>query len=254
MKSFLFTWAFLCCLVLSGMAQNQKEDVFFEGQYIRGIEVGSAFSVTVTQGNSTRVKVSVPERFEKNLVVSLSEDGEVKVCLNGKVNARKEDRFVVEMVCSVLEKVHLSGACQMIGKGNFNSKRLEVEVNGASRMKMEGRIQVEQGTEIEVSGAARMEADLATRLLEIEVSGASRLILKGMAQVGELEANGASHVGLEGFSIDRLSLEASGASVVSGMEVKEEFNVEANGASKVTYRGNPRVTPDISGASSLKKN
>jgi hypothetical protein len=84
------------------------------------------------------------------------------------------------------------------------------------------------------------------------ISGASVVNLRGSASTLDAEITGASV--LKGFNFPVVSADivATGASH-GNVTVADDLNAVASGASSVTYRGNPTVTSDVSGSSSVNK-
>jgi hypothetical protein len=106
---------------------------------------------------------------------------------------------------------------------------------------------------IEADGAARIEAeavDLDT--LDTQLSGASSAELSGRADRHELRLAGASHCRASGLLSRRVSATLSGASSAR-VSASESLVVEASGVSSLEYLGEPVLTTQLSGNSSVRR-
>ena len=86
--------------------------------------------------------------------------------------------------------------------------------------------------------------------LKAVVSGASYLNLRGDAQEMDADVSGSSALKAFNFPVARAEISLSGGSDAQ-VSVSEDLKVIASGASHLVYRGDPAVTSDVSGASSI---
>ncbi len=72
--------------------------------------------------------------------------------------------------------------------------------------------------------------------------------------IKEIEASGASKIKMNGFTLDELAIDVSGASSFKGnLKIKGTIDIEASGASTVKIKGSAKDgNLDLSGASTLK--
>lgn len=104
---------------------------------------------------------------------------------------------------------------------------------------------------LELSGAVHSDVSgVKSERLGLELSGASRVRLEGAAQRLDLDMSGASAVSAMGLMADEVRAEMSGASKAL-VSAEKSLRVDGSGASAVTYRGNPTVKQDLSGAAQL---
>jgi Putative auto-transporter adhesin, head GIN domain len=112
----------------------------------------------------------------------------------------------------------------------------------------------------------------ASALDGVEIEGAGDVVLEGLdAQELELEVQGSGDIDASG-TVDRLTATIEGAGnanllglrartarvVVEGagdaeLNVSEELDVSVEGAADVSYRGDPRVRSDVSGAGEIRR-
>lgn len=245
----LLTW---CMIALGLQAQGTYTTVSrFQGKNISSLDVSGAWNIQLTQGRSTRVELTFPERFKEQLVVSL-EQGELKIGFRGNIKSKSGEKFEAVIVCSSLEEIELSGACVLNGTGNFSGENVSFDLSGAVKVNMEGPVTVATGLEIELSGASKLLArQISTRILDIDLSGASNLELGGKADMGGCEASGASKFDLSGLQIANIIVDMSGASN-GRLNVSEQIKGEISGASRLVYSGAASARVDVSGAANLK--
>lgn len=253
MKRMIFTTLLLLGMAIAVVAQEQVTVSRFQGKRITGVKVGGAFKIKIRQGDNTGATLDIPARYEKLLVFSLDGDGELKIGFNGDIKGKKDDRFTAEITCSSLENLDLSGACELVGKGDFSASELSVEVSGAANVRAEGNILVSGRLDAELSGASRFFINnIRVAEIDINISGASRLDLKGTAEHGKIKVFGASNIEMGDFVLTNLAVLSSGASRMK-INATEHLNISASGASNINYRGEAKLIVNISGAVSLKQ-
>lgn len=107
--------------------------------------------------------------------------------------------------------------------------------------------------ELEASGATRLEADLGwVEDLWVTVSGASSVEVWGAADHAYVTVSGASWYGALDLETLDSRLDVSGASEAR-VWARDLLGVNASGASRVRFRGNPVVTAQVSGASTVMR-
>lgn len=204
-----------------------------EARNFHGISVGSAFNVYLTQGNEEGVAVSSSdEKFLDKIIVEVK-DGILHIGLeknSWKLNIGNK-KLKAYISFKNIDKLHISGACDVIVEGAIKASKLNLHLSGASDLK--GRLDVTD--------------------LSVDLSGASDITVSGVAAKLDIEASGASK--FKGFELatDYCSASASGASDIK-ITVNKELSVHASGASDIDYKGSG-VIRDLktSGASSVSR-
>lgn len=182
-----------------------------------GIDVGDAFDVYISQSNEEAVAVSASEikhrdriKVEvKNGILWIRYDRDMKLSLGS-------DKRKLKAYISVkqLDKLNISGACDVFINGALKAEVLTIHQSGASDLK--GQLDVGK--------------------LTVDLSGASDMIVTGRATQVSIEASGASK--FKGYDLisDFCIVEASGASDIK-ITVNRELSADAGGASEIRYRG-----------------
>ena len=103
-----------------------------------------------------------------------------------------------------------------------------------------------------VSGASTLRLNNTVKSLTADISGASKIRLPLKVENIDAEISGAST--LDGFDANstEVFLELSGASKAE-VSASKTLSVKASGASKVIYKGEPKITEDLSGGSKVSK-
>ncbi|MEI9808131.1 MAG: head GIN domain-containing protein [Bacteroidota bacterium] len=130
-----------------------------------------------------------------------------------------------------IDKLRVSGACDVSIVGELKADDLLVDLSGASDLK--GKIDAKK--------------------LSFDMSGASDSKITGTAVSLNIDASGASSFKGFDFSTDYCNVSASGASDIK-ITVNKELSATASGASDIDYKG-AGVVRDVktSGASSISR-
>ncbi|MCH5715800.1 GIN domain-containing protein [Niabella hibiscisoli] len=155
----------------------------------------------------------------------------LEVDVKDNINLDASGEVKVYIAAPLLDKVDLSGAAQLHTEGKFaQDKKIAFDLSGAS------------------SGNISVRAPM----VELEASGASTLTVDGECKDIKASASGASTINSFDLKSENADVEASGASTVRVFS-SLKLNARSHGASSVKYKGNPQVTQDVSGASSVGK-
>lgn len=252
MKEFLLLFLTVWGINSISLAQGQKILTLYEGRTITTLDAGSAFEIHLWKSDRPKVTLDIPVRWEDKLDYSLSEDGILMLRLKDGVRTKKGEKFVAEIYCPSLERIHLSGACKLNSESDFENEKMVLSISGASQVTMAGLLKT-RDLDIEQRGAAKLLLNAEAVNTEIRVSSASALDLKGKSQVAGIVVSGASRVNMGEFAIQKMSLQLTGASRLNAT-VEEELTGNISGASKMTYNGNPKTDIQVTGAASFRKN
>jgi hypothetical protein len=124
-----------------------------------------------------------------------------------------------------------------------------VNFSGASDSRIQG-FNGEIPMKLNLSGASVCQFDAVAGKMDCLLSGASYLSLRGEAQSLAADISGASVLNAFDFPVSDGHVVLSGASEAK-VTVSDNLTVTATGASSLTYRGDPSLQSDLSGASSV---
>ena len=192
------------------------------------MDIGHAFNVDISQGETHRVIIRIDDNLLDKLVVE-KRGSTLKIGLKPSLTIGRST-LEAEVTMPELTGLELSGASDATITGFTSAEYLDVDVSGASHLS--GDIE---------AGDARFDA-----------SGASEVTLRGSAGDVIINASGASTVDLAAFSVADANVEASGASDVT-VNASGRLDASASGASDIYYLGSPTMGKvDTSGASSIR--
>ena len=189
------------------------------------LEMGDAFHIDVQRGNFFEINVRGDRRNIEDLIVT--KEGGTLIIRYRQHRQRRHDTFI-EITMPELYAVNFSGASDSRVYGFFEAENFDVYLSGAS--------------------VCQLDADPLR--LKAVVSGASYLNLRGDAQEMDADVSGSSALKAFNFPVARVEISLSGGSDAQ-VSVSEDLKVIASGASHLVYRGDPAVTSDVSGASSI---
>lgn len=191
------------------------------------LEIGDALNVDVEQGNFFEVSVRGDRRNVDDLEVR--KEGSTLVIDFEDNRERRHDTYITITMPTILS-------------ANFSD---------ASDSRISGFEDLET-FDLYLSGASVSQLDINTIELDVVLSGASYLNVRGVGENLEADLSGASVLKAFHFPVKEADINASGASDAH-VTVDSNLKAIARGASVITYRGNPLVNSNVSGASSVRK-
>ena len=223
-----------CTLVSEQVSITGSGNIVTQEENITGfdkVDVSQAFKVNISQGDTFRVVIRIDDNLVEYLeVVKRGNTLTIGLKPGRPYNIRKAT-MEAEVTMPDLTGLELSGASHATITGFKSTKRLDVDVSGASHLR--GDIE---------AGDARFD-----------VSGASQVTLSGSAEDVVIDASGASQVDLSAFPVADANVEASGASKAT-VNPSGRLDAGASGASHIYYLGSPTLGKmDTSGASSINR-
>jgi hypothetical protein len=235
MKSFsvlLFSLV-LSVLQLSAQQINDANAEQRDAKNFHAIHLSSAFDVYLSQGNEEAVAVSAAEKKYRDKIKVEVKEGTLYITYEneGLKWSSGNKKLKAYISFKQLDKLMVSGACDVFTSGSIKSDNLEIHLSGASDLK----------------------TILDVERLKVDMSGASDMTVSGTANRIEIDASGACD--FKGFDLHttNCSAKAAGASDIK-ITVNGELSAHATGASDVKYRGDA-VIKEIhnSGSSSVSK-
>ena len=261
-------WRLFLCVSLLGMTacgNGAYVEKSIEVSQFHSLELENLFVGTFEQSDQYSVTIEVPENACEFLETEVK-DGQVSVVLNtermnpGDYRHLEFYRPKVRIKAPTFQKVELKNACQLTFVGDFATPQAELEVRGASDVKV-GKLTADY-LELDLSGASHMELSrmkvgrlkmdlsgasaLNSNSAEVEeakldLTGASSLKWIGFVKAGLLDASGASSVDwtpLYDKKGERLIVDVSGVSKIKADHVRyNEVSVETSGLSSVRING-----------------
>ena len=191
------------------------------------IKVNGAFTIYLLQDDDYSLKIVADENLME--VITSKVKGDVLYITTEKsISKSKELKLYIGFK-------HLSG----------------IKANGAISLKSDQVLRFDE-LDIEINGASSADLELSSNRLAIDNSGASTIKLAGKSEEIDIDISGAGSVNAIALKALKGNINISG--VGSGkVYVLDELRVSISGIGSVKYKGDPRVTSDISFLGSLKK-
>ncbi|MEZ7873703.1 MAG: DUF2807 domain-containing protein [Bacteroidales bacterium] len=269
----------LISLLVTTLILGQEINRSYDVPPFTGIEAGGVFDITVTKSSVNSVSTTSNQEIAKYINVKVK-NGILKLDLDTDampVMLKRNTKYVkAHIAISQMDRIYLSGAAKLKSSGvfnpgsfrgdfsgaataygvNINSEELSVQVSGASKVEINGKINKvkydisgasvvtieHEAAEIKVgaSGASKMEYTGTSTFAEISISGATNVKLRGSATTASFEASGASQLDAEYFTVRDAEIEASGVSNIR-TTATGTISAEITGGSVLKYAGNPAI-------------
>ena len=227
----------MIAIVFTSFAQKTINDANAEVRQVgsfHGISVSNAFDVYISQGNTEAVAVSAADKEIRDRIEVEVKDGILQIRLkkDGWKWTRRDQKLKAYISFISLDRLTVSGACDVFVDGTLKADELKINLSGASDIK---------------------NVKLDVKKLDIHISGASDMKANGVATQLTIDANGASKFRGTDLATDFCNARASGASDITIL-VNKELSANVSGASGVKYKGEG-VIRDIktSGASKISR-
>lgn len=194
------------------------------------VDVSGAIDVYLKQDSTQSVKVETDENLQQYVEVYEN---------NGVLVVSPKDNYNLDPTHKI--KVFVTApAFRVIG------------VSGASTITSENKLVSAESMDIDLSGASEAKVDIKAPRINAEVTGASTITLSGETKDLNVVGSGASGAKCFDLMTENTTVDISGASSAE-VFASVKLDAQASGASGISYKGNPAITQDINGASSIKK-
>jgi hypothetical protein len=211
------------CVHGSGNMVSQDRKV---GDFTR-ISIAGGYKVTLKQDSTYGIRITGDDNLLKYIKTELQGD---KLKIYSKKNFCSRGPMLIT-----------------IGIGNLS----ELKASGGIEIDSDGQIKAND-IAFDLSGATKIRIDLNAANVTTSGSGATELNLKGQATSHNIELSGSGHVNALDFVVGNCEIETSGVGE-SKVNVLHTLSIHSSGASSVKYKGNPTITNDKSGVSSVEK-
>ena len=231
------TVAFLLLILSSAVAQTSKKmvvDGAAQDRKLSGftsINVSNAFDVYISQGNQDAVGVSASDESATNNIKTYISGGVLYLSFNQKSwGSWKNNKLKAYITVKDLQKLTVSGACNVSFVDPIISDKLLVSISGAS----------------DIKGPVKVNS------LKVGASGASNISLSGTATETDFNISGACSIKSLDLVTDNCAVVASGASSIR-LTINKYLKANISGASDIRYKGTVgRFETRTSGASDIK--
>lgn len=196
----------------------------------KNLDISGNIEVWLTQDSVPSLVIETDDNLRP--FIAIRQDGDLlSIDTRNGYSLDPTHKIIAHVSCPAFSGVRASGACVVIGKNK-----------------------VGQGQPItfDLSGACEVNMDLRAEKVNIQASGACNLKLSGEVRDQDIDASGACEIRNFGLLTENTKIDMSGA---GDAEVFASLTLKArtSGASDIRYKGEAKVTQEISGAGSVKK-
>ena len=222
----LITGISSCKLVCVHGSGNEISETRNLGDFSK-ISISGGYKVTLKQDSSLNIKITADDNLLKYIKTDIRGN---RLSIYNKKNFCNSGEITVTIGVRNLEEVKASGGIEVASDGKINTQDIAFKLSGATKINM----------------------DLNAANVTTSSSGVTEINLKGQATSHTIDLSGSGNINALDFVVGNCDIQTSGLGE-SRVNVLHALNIHSSGASSVKYRGNPIVTNDKSGASSVEK-
>jgi hypothetical protein len=215
-----------CRLGCAHGSGNQVNETRKVGDFNK-ISISGGYKVTLKQDSSLTIKITADDNLLKYIKTVV--DGN-RLRIYSKKDFCNNGQLSINIGIRNLEELKTSGGIEVESDGKINTQDISFKLTGATKITM----------------------DLNANHVTTAGSGVTELNLTGQATSHDIDLSGSGTVNALNFVVGSCDIETSGIGE-SKVNVLNTLHVNSSGASSVKYKGNPAVTNDKSGASSVEK-
>ena len=217
-------------VTVTGPVESEEYDV----RNFKIVDVRSQFDVFMTQGNKEEVIIETYRSLMPYVKVE-KEGKRLKIYLDKNLNKirwnGKDHLLSAYVTVKDVEKIELSGACDLYMESPLVTEDLKISASGASDLDLR-RIEGET-IKIITSGASDIdEADLVATKVYINASGASDGDINVVANVLDMIASGSSDFDIN-VDVEDITISAHGSSDFTASGKTKIFKVNVSGSSEM---------------------
>jgi hypothetical protein len=205
---------------------NQISETRKFGEFDR-ISVSGGYKVVLKQDSSFGIKITADDNLLKYIKTEVANQ---KLKIYSKRNFCNNSQLVINIGVKSLKELKATGGIELISDGKIITKDIAFKLTGATKLSIELN-----AINVTTTG-----------------SGATEVNLKGNASSHIIDLSGSGKVNALDFAVNNCDIQTAGVGE-SRVNVTNILNIHSSGASSVKYKGNPQITNDKSGASSVEK-
>lgn len=191
------------------------------------IDISGGFKVVLKQDSSLSVKITADDNLLKYIKTTVNGS---KLRIYTRRNFCNSNQTIVYIGVRHLEELKASGGIEVESDGKITTQDIHLRLSGATKITM----------------------DLNAANVTTNGSGATELNLKGQATSHNIDLSGSGKVNALDFVVGNCEIQTTGVGHCE-VNVLHQLSIHSTGASEVKYRGNPSISSDKLGASSVEK-
>lgn len=161
--------------------------------------------------------------------------------INTKNNERLlPTRLIIDSQSAQLDKVQIDGTYSFIFQTGLNAKNLELTAGGATEVRSNQTMEVEENCKIQVLDAGKLNVnDLQCSDLNAKVKDCGELFLEGKAKSGKYKVADAGKINAYGFVMEELDCYINDSGEAKA-HVTERLKGNISAAGLLQYKGSPK--------------
>ncbi|MFN7098568.1 MAG: GIN domain-containing protein [Gammaproteobacteria bacterium] len=216
-----------------------------------------AFSAISADGN---FDIEVTQADKSNILVDTDKDtlSQIKVAVTGADLSLLESLPVYVMFPTVvstkitttaLDNINLSGQT-MLHADNIRTENMTINMTGNSTAYLKAKVKT---VHVNLLSNSELHLDVGnSRALDLKVSGNGEVYLSGVTKNLAIETLGNAAIDAGKLAADDVTIKAAGSSDVV-VQANRKLTVESAGDCAIRYIGNPEVTKNVVGESTVVK-
>ncbi|WP_319227257.1 head GIN domain-containing protein [Draconibacterium orientale] len=225
---FLFSLSILFALNLTAQNDDHWDSRRYDIDNFSAIYLEGSYKVFLSQGNQSTLTVKTPDN-------DVLDELDIE-------NRGDELRVVVDRNFINYERIHLYVTFKKLN---------EIKVQGGLNLNTDGYLDLND-LYVHVEGGAKIDLEVKADDIELVGEGGVLVQLSGVAESLDVKLSGAGHVDAEDLRVNDARFEIEGVGTGS-VHAVETLHAKIEGVGKVRYKGNPKVTRDIEGLGSVKR-
>ncbi len=246
---------------------NIGEIAFFQAKHNYDVFVKKGAPLLTIETDENIHEFLNPHISDKN-----SSDGNKKGLRIGQmedVNLNPSEKIKMYLTVPTLEEVSLSGFSTITFEDTLETSTFSADVHGSSVLDLKVSTQdinistsghsrasvlgQTGDTKIKANGSSHVELDFVdASIVDVRATGHSEVYLTGKTTKLDADLTGSSNLVAGNLQTKNTQVSLSGHSTAQ-VKTDSTLNVNASGSSDVRYTGNPQITKNLSGHSSIKK-
>jgi phage shock protein PspC (stress-responsive transcriptional regulator) len=203
-----------------------------EATEFRNINAGGRYYIEIKRGDKYRVELSSEDEESLRSSRVSTSGGTLRLEMKNKIfNFREREPIYVRITMPQLETVDMSGACKAKARGFDQNQDLKIMLSGESTF---------------------WGSSMTAQKIDIDLSGASVVHLAGQAKALKIDMSGSSRVYAFDLKAEEANIDSSGDSDAE-VSISKDLKISNSGDSDVTYLGNPKISENSSGSSSVRR-
>jgi len=200
------------------------------------LEVGYAFDVEISEGDSYAVKVTVDDNLTEYLEIEKRGDTLRLGLKSNRTYIKTTQQAAVTM--PVLRQLKLSGASKANINGFSSIDSIEFDLSGASEVLVSN---LKAGNiELSMSGRSQASGNLEITNGKFNLSGGSTIDLEGSGVKASIAASGGSQISLSDLALIDAKVNLSGASIAT-VNARGKLEADLSDTSELYYIGSPAL-------------